>query len=55
MKKLKKAHTRLHRIAFKIYHNLATPLNPIPMSYMETFNVLYRKRLLTEAIRSTHY
>ena len=42
MKKLKKAQTRLHRIAFKIYHDLATQLNPIPKSYMETFNVLYR-------------
>ena len=42
MKKHKKAQTRIHRIPFKIYHDLTTQLNPIPKSYMETFHVLYR-------------
>jgi IS5 family transposase len=42
MKKLKKAQTKLHRIAFKIYHDLVNQLNPIPKSYMKEFNVLYR-------------
>ena len=42
MKKHIKAQKKLHRIAFKIYHDLATQLNPIPKSYMETFDVLYR-------------
>jgi IS5 family transposase len=42
LKKLKKSQVRLHRIAFKIYRDLGTQLNPIPKTYMETFNVLYR-------------
>jgi IS5 family transposase len=41
-KKQRKAQLRLHRIAFKIYRDLGTQLNPIPKTYMETFNVLYR-------------
>ena len=32
----------LHRIAFKIYHDLVTQLNQIPKSYMEALDVLYR-------------
>jgi IS5 family transposase len=42
MKKLRKAQTRLHRIAFKIYYDLVKHLNPIPISYMKEFDVLYR-------------
>jgi IS5 family transposase len=42
MKKLKKAQTRLHRIAFKIYYDLVKQLNPIPIEYMKEFDVLYR-------------
>jgi len=42
MKKLKKAQTRLHRIAFKIYQDLVKQLNPIPIEYMKEFDVLYR-------------
>jgi len=42
LKKLKRAQVKLHRIAFKIYRDLGNQLNPIPKSYMETFNVLYR-------------
>jgi len=42
MKKLRKAQTMLHRIAFKIYHDLVTQLNQIPKSYMEALDVLYR-------------
>jgi transposase, IS5 family len=42
MKKLKKAQTRLYRIAFKIYQDLVKQLNPIPIEYMKEFDVLYR-------------
>ena len=42
MNKLRKAQKRLHRIAWKIYHDLVTQLNPIPTSYMKEFDVLYR-------------
>jgi len=42
LQKHKKAQKRLHRIAFKIYHDLVTQLNPIPKSYMEELDVLYR-------------
>jgi IS5 family transposase len=42
MKKHRKAQTRLHRIAFKIYQDLGKQLNPIPKSYMEELDVLYR-------------
>jgi len=42
LKKLKRAQVKLHRIVFKIYRDLGNQLNPIPKSYMETFNVLYR-------------
>jgi IS5 family transposase len=42
MRKLVKAQKRLHRIAFKIYHDLVKQLNPIPKSYMKEFDVLYR-------------
>src|ERR1035437_5113777 len=37
-----KAQKKLHRIAFKIYQDLVNQLNPIPKSYMEEFDVLYR-------------
>ncbi len=60
MKKLRKAQTRLHRIAFKIYQDLVKQLNPISISYMKEFDVLYRmlRNYLREALqvtRSTHY
>ncbi len=42
MKKLKKAQTRLHGIAWKIYHDLISQLNPIPMIFIKEFDVLYR-------------
>jgi transposase, IS5 family len=42
MKRHKKAQTRLHRIAFKIYQDLVKQLNPIPKSYQEELDVLYR-------------
>jgi IS5 family transposase len=40
--KLRKAQKRLHRIAFKIYQDMVKQLNPIPISYMKEFDVLYR-------------
>ena len=42
MKRHKKAQTRLHRIAFKIYQDLVKQLNPIPKVYQEELDVLYR-------------
>ena len=42
MRKLVKAQKRLHRLAFKIYHDLVKQLYPIPKSYMKEFDVLYR-------------
>jgi len=42
MKRHVKAQRRLHRIAFKIFQDLVKQLNPIPKSYMEKFDVLYR-------------
>ncbi|MZP56148.1 MAG: hypothetical protein GT600_11930 [Bacteroidales bacterium] len=42
MNKLRKAQRRLHKIAWKIYHDLVSQLNPIPISYMKEFDVLYR-------------
>jgi len=42
MKSHRKAQTKLHRIAFKIYHDLVKQLNPIPMQYKEELDVLYR-------------
>jgi IS5 family transposase len=58
MKKLRKAQTRLHRIAFKIYQDLVKQLNPIPISYMKEFDVLYRvltqKRDDTNKVYSVH-
>jgi IS5 family transposase len=42
MKRHKKAQTRLHRIAFKIYQDLVKQLNPIPKSYQQELDVLYR-------------
>jgi IS5 family transposase len=42
LKKHKRAQQKLHRIAFKIYHDLVTQLNSIPKSYMERLDVLYR-------------
>jgi IS5 family transposase len=38
----KKAQKRLHRIAFKIYQDLVKQLNPIPKSYQQDLDVLYR-------------
>ena len=58
MIKLRKAQRRLHRIAFKIYHDLVIQLNPIPISYMKEFDVLYRvltqKRDDTNKVYSVH-
>jgi len=42
MRKHIKAQKKLHRIAFKIYRDLVNQLNPIPMSYREELDVLYR-------------
>jgi IS5 family transposase len=42
MKRHKKAQTRLHRIAFKIYQDLVKQLNPISNSYQQELDVLYR-------------
>lgn len=42
MNKMRKSQKRLHRIAWKIYHDLVTQLNPIPMAHMKEFDVLYR-------------
>lgn len=42
MKRHKKAQTRLHRIAFKIYQDLVKQLNPIPGAYRQELDVLYR-------------
>jgi len=37
-----KAQKKLHGIAFKLYRDLVSQLNPIPMSYKEELEVLYR-------------
>lgn len=42
LNKHKKAQKKLHRIAFKLYHDLVTQFNPIPESYMDELDVLYR-------------
>jgi IS5 family transposase len=42
LKKHIKAQKKLHRIAFKIYHDLVKQLNPMPKSYMKEFDILYR-------------
>jgi IS5 family transposase len=58
MNKLRKAQRRLHRIAWKLYHDLVNQLNPIPISYMKEFDVLYRvltqKRDDTNKVYSVH-
>lgn len=58
MKKHRKAQTRLHRIAFKIYRDVVNQLNPIPMKYKEELDVLYRvltqKRDDTNKVYSIH-
>ena len=58
MNKLGKAQKRLHRIAFKIYRDVVSQLNPIPMKYKEEFDVLYRvltqKRDDTNKVYSIH-
>jgi IS5 family transposase len=41
-KRLMRAQNKLHRIARKIYNDLVTQLNPMPMKDFEKFNVLYR-------------
>jgi IS5 family transposase len=52
MKSHKKAQARLHRIAFKIYVDLVKQLNPIPKSYQQELDVLYR--VLTQQRDDTH-
>jgi IS5 family transposase len=52
MKSHKKAQARLHRIAFKIYQDLVKQLNPIPKSYQQELDVLYR--VLTQKRDDTH-
>ena len=56
--KLRKSQRRLHRIAFKIYHDLVKQLNPIPMKYKVELDVLYRvltqKRDDTNKVYSVH-
>ena len=42
MKRNQKAQNRLHRIAFKIYQDLVKKLNPIPNSYQQELDILYR-------------
>jgi IS5 family transposase len=42
MRKHIKAQKKLHRIAFRIYQGLVKQLNPIPMSYREELDILYR-------------
>jgi IS5 family transposase len=42
MRKHIKAQKKLHGIAFKLYRDLVGQLNPIPMSYREELDVLYR-------------
>ena len=42
MRKHIKAQKKLHGIAFKLYRDLVGQLNPIPMSYKEELDVLYR-------------
>ena len=58
MNKLRKAQRRLHRIAWKIYHDLVKQLGPIPIIYMKEFDVLYRvltqKRDDTNKVYSVH-
>jgi IS5 family transposase len=58
IKKLNKAQKRLYRIAWKIYHDVVKQLNPIPISYMKEFDVLYRvlkqKRDDTNKVYSVH-
>lgn len=52
LKKLNKAQRRLYRIAWKIYHDVVNQLNPIPISYMKEFDILYR--VLTQKRDDTH-
>lgn len=58
MKSHRKAQTRLHRIAFKIYQDVVKQLNPIPGKYKEELDVLYRvltqKRDDTNKVYSVH-
>ena len=58
MQEHRKAQKRLHRIAFKIYHDVVKQLNPIPMKYKEELDVLYRvltqKRDDTNKVYSVH-
>jgi IS5 family transposase len=42
MKKHNKAQRRLHHIAFRIYQDVVSQLNPIPGKYREELDVLYR-------------
>ena len=42
MRKHIKAQKKLHGIAFKLYRDVVSQLNPIPMSYKEELDVLYR-------------
>jgi IS5 family transposase len=58
LKKLRKAQKRLHRIAWKIYQDVVTQLNPIPITYMKELDVLYKvltqKRDDTNKVYSVH-
>jgi len=47
-----KAQKKLHRIAFKIYQDVVKQLSPIPKSYMQEFDVLYR--VLTQQRNDTN-
>jgi hypothetical protein len=52
MKRHIKAQKRLHRIAFIIYQDVVTQLNPIPGKYREELDVLYR--VLTQKKDADH-
>ncbi|TAL81712.1 MAG: transposase, partial [Bacteroidetes bacterium] len=58
MKRHIKAQKRLHRIAFEIYQDVVTQLNPIPGKYREELDVLYRvltqKKDDTNKVYSVH-
>ncbi|TAL64743.1 MAG: IS5/IS1182 family transposase, partial [Bacteroidetes bacterium] len=58
MKRHIKAQKRLHRIAFEIYQDVVTQLNPIPGKYRKELDVLYRvltqKKDDTNKVYSVH-
>ena len=51
-KRLMRSQKKLHRIATKIYSDLVTQLNPMPIKEFEKFNVLYR--VLTQQREDTN-